>query len=179
MKKWSAFIGLLCFVSLFLLGPYFASAQPARNPERVPRFLGGEFLNLTPEQKAKLEELRKAKQEERKAFVEQMQKYRTELRDLMKDPQANEKKINSLIDEMFKLRAAQMKNSIKHREQVRKVFTPEQLEKMRDLRAWRGAWIGPRMGMLGRRGGWGPGWRRPPFWEGRRLGRPLPPWWIW
>ncbi len=172
-------MALIFFAGLFLFGAYLASGQPARDLERRPRLLAGEFLNLTPEQKAKIEELRKSRQHERKAFADQMQKYRTELRDLMKDPQANEKKINGLIDEMFKLRATQMKNAIKHREQVNKVFTPEQLEKMKKFRPRMGALRGPRMGAFGPRRGFGRGWHRPPFWTGPAFRRPLRPWWIW
>jgi len=181
MKKWSVLTGLSLLAAFLLFGSYSASAQPARDPEWRPRLLAGEFLNLTPEQKAKLEEFRKARREERKVFAEQMEKLHSELRELRKDPQANEKKINGLIDEIFKLRATQMKNAIKHGEEIKKIFTPEQLEKMKNFRERMMAWRGWRMGAFGRRGGWGPAWgpggRVRPFWGRDRFPRPLWRWW--
>lgn len=181
MKKWPALTSL-SFLALFVLfSPFLASGQPARDPAWKPRFLASEFLNLTPEQKAKLEEFRKARMEERKAFAEQMDKLHSELRELRKDPQANEKKINALIDEIFKLRATQMKNAIKHGEEMKKIFTPEQLEKMKSFRDRMMAWRDRRTGAFGRRGGWGPawgpGWRMRPFWGRDRFPRPLWRWW--
>jgi hypothetical protein len=70
-----------------------------------------------------------------KAFQEKMKKMRSELRELMKDPKADEKKIDGLIDEMSKLRAMQFKSSVKQRKEIRKIFTPEQLEKMDKFKA--------------------------------------------
>jgi Spy/CpxP family protein refolding chaperone len=150
----------------------------------------GEALNLTPEQQKKLQEFREAHMKDRQAFRDQMMKMREDMRDLMKDPKANGAKIDGLIDQMFKMRADQAKSALKSMEALKSIFTPEQLEKMKEMRgpfrggpgfAGRGRFgfagpgmMGPRMGMgrmMGRRGG---RWMDRPgmFWR-------LPFWWRW
>jgi Spy/CpxP family protein refolding chaperone len=94
-----------------------------------------EILNLTPEQEAKFEEFRKVHQEEREAFQDQMRKMRLELRDLIKDPKADRNRIDGLIDEMSRLRADHLKARIHHRDEIRKVLTPEQLEKLEKFKS--------------------------------------------
>lgn len=179
MKKSQVFIGLVALTLIFTLGSNLATAQPAQTRPGMRGFFAEKFLDLTPEQKAKLEELRKARQEERTAFAEKMQKLRADLRELMKDPQANEKKIHGLIDEMFQMRATQMKSSIRHRQEVEKVFTPEQLEKMKDLRARMTAFRRGRMSAFGPGPGWGSGWGRRPGWRSPGFSRPFWPRWRW
>lgn len=134
MKRSPMLLGLIFLAALIAFGSSLASGQPARDPERTLRPLWEDYLELTPDQKAKLEEFRKARQEERQAFLDQMGKFRADLRELRKDPQANEKKIDALIDEMFKLRAGRLKSSFKHQAEVKKIFTPEQQEKLAKLR---------------------------------------------
>ncbi len=169
MKPKTIFLGALAGFAMCAF--VFSSLQAQQDqppPARENR------LNLTAEQKTKLEEFRKARREERTAFLDQMRKLRAELRDLMKDPQANEKKIDGLIDEMSRLRAARMKSDLKNSIEMKKIFTPEQLEKMKDFRMR----MGPRRGMRpGRRGwrqwrmgprrdfDWGPGPMNRWFWD--------------
>ena len=154
--------------------PAEKQAQPAAPGERM-RMLGRDVLDLTPEQEKQLEEFRLARQNENKAFREQMQKLRTEYRELMKDPQANEAKLGGLIDQMSKMQADRMKAGLKNRGAWEKIFTPEQLEKVKQ---YRGAFMNRgRMGMrgqgqLGRFGMRGFGMLGP---MGPRLGRNLPP----
>lgn len=138
MKRYGMAASLFAVFLIFILFPSSATTQPLRRPGRMandfPLFLKN-VLNLTPEQEARLQEFRKARQEEMKAFQEKMKKMRSELRELMKDPKADEKKIDGLIDEMSKLRAMQFKSSVKQRKEIRKIFTPEQLEKMDKFKA--------------------------------------------
>jgi Spy/CpxP family protein refolding chaperone len=108
-----------------------------------------EFLNLTPEQEAKLKDFQKARQEEQKAFREQMQKLRGELSPLLRDPKADEKKINGLIDQITKLNADRMKKAIANRNPLQKILTQEQLDKLKNMP---GRFIG-----LGRGFDFGPG----------------------
>ena len=65
------------------------SVSFAQNPPAKPGPGDGErlanFLSLTPEQQTKLDEIRKARQEEAKAFREEMGKLRPQLREAMKD----------------------------------------------------------------------------------------------
>lgn len=180
MKRYAVVTSIIIFFVLSSFLPALSQENPAQGqtaqdqPERRPgmRHPRGFFpeleksLNITPEQKAKLDDFRKARREERKASFEQMSKLRTDLRELMKDPQANEKKIDGLIDEMSKFRASHMKSAIKSSLEMKKIFTPEQLEKMKDFRTRMGSRMGMRRGRDGWRGwrmrphrgfGWGPG----------------------
>jgi Spy/CpxP family protein refolding chaperone len=168
MKKSPLLLGLIFLSSLIAFGPSVALGQPARNPERTIRPFWQDYLDLTPEQKAKLEEFRKVRQEERQAFFDQMGKLRADLKELRKDPQANEKKIDALIDEMFNLRAGRLKSSFKHQAEVKKIFTPEQQEKLARLKARIARLRGRGAGAFFGRGGGRLGMRQHPFW-GRAL----------
>jgi Spy/CpxP family protein refolding chaperone len=149
--------------------------------------MGREALNLTPDQEKKLQEFRDARMKDREAFRDQMMKMREDMRTLMKDPKANSAKIDGLIDQMFKMRADQAKSAFKDREALKSIFTPEQLEKMKEMRGafrggpgfagrgrfgFAGSGMGFRMGMGRMMGAWGgrgmgyPGmfWRHPFFW---------------
>lgn len=164
MKKSPLLVGLIFLAVLIAFGPSVALGQPARNPERTVRPFWEDYLDLTPDQKAKLEEFRKARQGEREAFLDQMGKLRADLRELRKDPQANEKKIDALIDEMFKLRAGRLKSSFKHLAEVKKIFTPEQQEKLARLRARMDRFRDRRPGAFFGRGGGRLGMRQLPSW---------------
>lgn len=163
--------------ALFLaavLAPAFLAAQEGQAPPagRRPaaKMAPREALGLTPEQEKSLEEFRKARREEGQAFREEMMKLRGEMRELAKDPAANEAKMNGLIDQMAKLGATRAKTALKNRGQLEKMFTPEQLEKLKTFRGrvmGRAGLAGPgRMGMgMGRMGMRGPGMGR---FQGRR-----------
>jgi Spy/CpxP family protein refolding chaperone len=141
-----------------------------------------DLLNVTPEQEKKIQEFRQARQKDRQAFRDEMTRMRGEMRDLMKDTKANAAKIDGLIDGMSKLRADREKIAVRTRGEWEKLFTPEQLEKMKK---YRGAFMG-RQGLaergrfgLGRPGmgrfmgmrGMGMGARRAWGWRMHRLGR--------
>jgi len=182
----------LTALALFFLGmavyPSLVHGQTSELPEED--FLdfapaSKDFLGLTPEQKAKLEEFRRLRREEQRAHFEEMRKLRQEMRELMLDPEANEKDILKLYDRMSGLRAEQFRNSLKNRNEFRKILTPEQLEMLDKLKrrmgerrnALRGRFLGPR-GMVGR-GPFPRQGRMSRFWgRGGRLGvRPLRHWW--
>ena len=178
-----------------ILAPAFITAQEAQAPPPAGKNPLGkmqprEALDLSPEQEKALETFRKARRGENRVFREEMMKLRGEMRELAKDPQANEAKINGLIDKTAQLRAERAKAAFKHRGEVEKIFTPEQLDKMRAFRARamdRPGMAGRgRMG-FGRMGFRGPGMGRfmgPGFGFGmRRMGRfgafphrPFPGW---
>jgi Spy/CpxP family protein refolding chaperone len=185
------------------LWPFQAGAQAQQAPQdkpqartqertRLRRDMIKDLFNITPEQEKKIQEFRQVRQKDGQAFREQMTKMRGEMRDLMKDTKANASKIDALIDGMSKLRADREKMAIRTRGEWEKLFTSEQLEKMKK---YRGAFMGrqglaergrlgfgrPGMGRfmamrsmgMGPRGAWGwrmhrPGrfWHRPFFWRG-------------
>ncbi len=151
-----------------VLIPLFVAAQQVKTPlpaanERPGRMLVREALGLTPDQEKALEEFRKTRMEESQAFREEMTKIHAEMRELAKDPKSNQAKIDVLIDKTAQLRAGREKAAFRNRAERDKIFTPEQLEKMKALResfAGRAGLAGPgRMGM-GRMGFRGPGMGR-------------------
>jgi Spy/CpxP family protein refolding chaperone len=135
-----------------VLFPFVAAAQEAQAPppprrERPAMMHAREALELTPEQEKALAEFHKARIEERRAFRDEMFKLRSEMRGLAQDPKANQAKLDALIDKTSKLRAGREKAAFRNRIERDKIFTPEQLEKMkvfrerlafRQERGWRG-----------------------------------------
>jgi Spy/CpxP family protein refolding chaperone len=159
MRKYFTVLTILGF--LFLSAGAFAQQPPAK-PEKPakpapaqqgPQANMKDFLQLTTEQEAKLKDMRKAGQEEQKAFRGQMQKLRGELAPLLKDPKADQNKINGLVDQIAKLGADRTKKVLANRNPLQKILTPEQLEKLKNAP--------PRMmgrgGMMGGMRGMGPG----------------------
>jgi Spy/CpxP family protein refolding chaperone len=92
------------------------------------------WLNLTPEQVTKLNDLRKAQAEEQRTFRQQLQKLRGEIGPLLKDPKADQAKINALVDQITKLAGDRIKKSLQNGKELEKIFTPEQFQKFRQLR---------------------------------------------
>lgn len=64
-----------------------------------------------------------------------MAKVRDEMRQLRQDPQASQAKIDALIDKRAGLMAAHEKDAFRARAERNKIFSPEQLEKLRTMRA--------------------------------------------
>ena len=157
--------------------------QPQQRPERPWMGRLAKELNLTPEQQKTLEEMRKARLEEFKTSRGQIVKARQQLREFMKDPKANEAKLDGLFDQISKARADQAKAALKSRLEWQKVFTAEQLEKMKAFRAQFESRLGGRFGFAGRGGfGRGFGFRHPGMGPFMRFHRPLWPmfhsWWL-
>jgi len=59
---------------------------------------------------------------------------RLELNKLKQDSGANSGETEKIQDEIFNLRIEQMKNAYMHQKEIKKIFTPEQLEKVSALR---------------------------------------------
>jgi Spy/CpxP family protein refolding chaperone len=173
------------------LWPFQAGAQAQQAPQDKPqvqekahprRDMVRDLLAISPEQEKKIQEFRQGRQKDGQAFRDEMTKMRGEMRDLMKDTKANVARIDGLIDQRSKLRADREKLAVRTRGEWEKLFTPEQLEKMKK---YRGAFMGRQglaeggrfglgrpgmgrfMGMrgmgMGARGAWG--------WRMHRLGR--------
>lgn len=134
MKKYVLFMTLILFFLSFTIFPLNAQGQEAKKPEKkVSRDHPsgwGDFLDLAPEQKSKLEEFRKKHQEDKKESMKNMRAVRKELRELMLDPEANEKKILGIHDQLAKLRSNCFKKFVQHRKEIKKILTPEQWEKL-------------------------------------------------
>ncbi|MGB8952282.1 MAG: Spy/CpxP family protein refolding chaperone [Candidatus Aminicenantales bacterium] len=136
MKKY--FVPLV-FVTGVLFLALSVAAQPQTDPKAPKpapkdRVALKEYLQLSPEQEAKLAEFRKVRAEERNAAREQMAKIRSELRTLLRDSKADQSKVDGLIDQLSQLQANRFKTMLQHRKEWEKILTPEQLDKLKDLR---------------------------------------------
>ena len=159
MKRLVKLTALALFFMSVTVYPPLVQGQTPESPEGDVmdyETASDDVLGLTPEQKAKLEEFRKARREEQRAHLEKIRKLRQEMKDLMENPESNEKGILDLYEQMSRLQAERFRASLRGRSEFRKIMTPEQLEKLDKLKsrmrerrkAIRGRFFGPR-GMMG------------------------------
>ena len=168
MKKLYVAIGLLALMAVatvsLAVGPGTdagtAPGQAAGEPgwQRGPGsgFHGGHGrwasdLNLTKEQQDMLTALRRRQWEEIKPLRNQMYQKRQEMRGLYTNPATDDATIIAKQQEMSALQQ-QMQDRMGHfRLEQRKIFTPEQLSKLKEMPYGRGR---------GACGGYGRGWGR-------------------
>ena len=175
MKKQIIFLTLMAVALSFILFAPSLQGQEKKAEKEVSKGsplppMG--FLDLSPEQKAKLEEFRKMRQEERKKFLENIEPLGQKLEGLIRDPNSEAKEVDALIDQISKLRSTHLKRVIQQRRELRKIFTPEQLKKLEKFRGFarerflgrRGFFLGPRHSFW-RRGGRFRGWLFRNWWR--------------
>ena len=107
-----------------------------RNQPRAP--LG--IVDLTDEQKEQLASLQEKHRDLQQQFMEKTLDLRTKLNELREDVSVNAKEIESIQDELFNLKIEQMKMNYSHQKEIKKVYTPDQQEKLSVWSAgvWRG-----------------------------------------
>jgi Spy/CpxP family protein refolding chaperone len=168
MKKFYVAIGLLALVTLatagFAFGPgadaVTGPGQAGGGPgwQRGPGagFHGGygrwaSDLNLTKEQQDQLSTLRKRQWEEVKPLRDEMFQKRKEMRDLYTDPATVDATIIAKQKDLSALQQQMQDRMVQFRLEQRKIFTPEQLSKLKDMPYGHGR---------GHCGGYGKGWGR-------------------
>jgi Spy/CpxP family protein refolding chaperone len=168
MKKFYVAIGLLALVALatasLAVGPGtdagFGPGQAGGGPgwQRGPGagFHGGygrwaSDLNLTKEQQDELSTLRKRQWEEVKPLRDQMFQKRKEMRDLYTNPGADDATILAKQRDLNVLQQQMQDRMVQFKLDQRKIFTPEQLSKLKDMPYGHGR---------GACGGYGKGWGR-------------------
>lgn len=157
MKK---VIAGLVLLSLAVLGVTYVSAQgpgfgPGPRGMRAHESWGpGKDLNLTPEQKAKFQELRRKVDGETAQLKGTILTKRLELQSLWSDPKADPKAITDKEKELRNLQNQMKDKMVQFKLEARQFLTPEQIS---DFGPGRGMGRGPgRGGMMGGRG-MGPG----------------------
>ena len=169
---------ILAIAGMLLLGVgAFAQQQPPAKPQKpAPQGQTGDkpqgrpdpmarladYLKLTPEQIQKIKDVQKTRQDQQKAFRDQMQKLRGDLRPLLRDEKADPAKANGLIDQIAKLGADRAKQVLAGRGGLQKVLTPEQADKLKNAppamrQRLMNFFRGQGMGQMGRGQGMGPG----------------------
>lgn len=147
-------MGLLLSVPVFAFGPGYGSGQGRGFGYHQEAGLWR--LNLTDEQKTKIEALQIAQQKEVRPIREKMFDKSVELRRLWLQANPDRDKILVLQKEVRTLRDQIEDRSTVLRLEIRKLLTPEQQEKLAGAGWGRGMGFGPRGGMRGP-GGYGPG----------------------
>jgi Spy/CpxP family protein refolding chaperone len=158
MKKAIIALGL---VMVMFFGVSYVSAQEQGDPPRHGSMHGekswgqGKRLNLTPEQKAKFQELRRKFVVENAQLIGAVVAKRLELKSLWTDPKADSKTILAKERELRDLKNRMKDKVIQYRLEARNSLTPEQIGKL------------GMMGRMGRRGMMGHGWGmgRPGMWQ--------------
>ena len=114
------------------MGEGFA-ADPIARMVSNPRF--AEKLNLTEEQKTKLEELNKTQREKGKINRAKMGEAMKRQMALMTAEKIDESKVMASIDEVFALRCDMAKDQVKRVIAVKNILTPEQIKKANEIKA--------------------------------------------
>ena len=109
------------------------AADPIARMVSNPRF--AEKLNLTEEQKTKLEELNKTQREGIKEKRTKMSEVMKRQMDLMNAEKIDESKVMASIDEVFALRCAMAKDQVKRVIAVKNILTAEQIKKANEIKA--------------------------------------------
>ncbi|MFZ2417026.1 MAG: Spy/CpxP family protein refolding chaperone [Smithellaceae bacterium] len=145
-------VGLLLTSQAFAWGPGFGKGRGYGSC----RDAGLERLNLTDEQKVKIEALQDANFKATKPTREKIFDKSVELRRLWLQANPDKNKISDAQKELRTLRNEMEDKTTALQLEVRKVLTPEQNEKLANSRWGRGPGFGPRGGMRGP-GEFGPG----------------------
>ena len=137
MKIKNILLGAL--LAVFLAGTAFAGEPKDGNrPERFPRFhermekkVNEMFdkLNLTAEQKSKIEENRKNNREQRKALMEKMRTLREAMKSELMKADLNMEQLKSVHAQIKALQSTMADNRLESILAVRKILTPEQFSK--------------------------------------------------
>jgi Spy/CpxP family protein refolding chaperone len=144
-------VGLLFTAQVFAWGP---GSGPGRGSGYGNyREAGLERLNLTDEQKTRIEALQTFTEKEVRPIREKMFDKSVELRRLWLQANPDKDKINTAQKEIRTLRDGMQDKATAMRLEIRKVLTPEQQEKLANSGWGRGMGYGPRGGMRGSGGG--------------------------
>jgi len=128
----------LSLITVLVLGMTYVYAQtPAQGPGHGPGWKGergwesgnpGRFSNVTPEQKAKFQELRRKFNEETAQLRGALVTKRIELQSLWTNPNADPKAIVDKEKELRDLQNQMKDKALQVRLEARKFLTPEQIQ---------------------------------------------------
>jgi len=124
------------FLAALLVAAFVAGSVWAQNPPAPGPMPGGarqefarplmEKLNLTDEQRKTMQEMRLKHQKELIPIQGKLKEKRLDLKAEMMADEPNQSKINSIVDEIGKLRTELQKKQIAHRLAIRNILTDEQ-----------------------------------------------------
>ena len=137
LNKYSIFT---IIITLFMFASLQAQPQtnvPPKKQHKEMRHMGfwGQ-LNLTPEQKIKIDELSSAHQKSLIDMKADLEKLRIDKKDLIKKGDFNRKAFTDLEEQMMKLQNKIHMAGLNHKLDVVALLTPEQKEKVKNLKFW-------------------------------------------
>ena len=151
MKK-LVLVAMVVAMGVLMTVPAFAfGSREGRGEGYCGNYLSWK-LNLTDEQKTKIEVLQTAHLKEVRPLQEKMSDKSVELRKEWLKANPDKDKINAAQKEIRTLRDNIEDKGTVFKLEIRKVLTPEQNEKMANSRWGRGSGFGPRGGMRGHHG---------------------------
>jgi Spy/CpxP family protein refolding chaperone len=142
-------LGVLLTVPAFAAGPGGCPGNGPGGDRDYHRDKIFKKLNLTDEQKTKIEALQTAHQKEVRPLREKMFDKSVELRRLWLQANPDKDKITAAQKELRTLRDKKEDKATTLRFEIRKVLTPEQSEKLANSHWGRGPGFEPRGGMRG------------------------------
>ena len=125
----------LCMIFALQAQPQQAGAPPLRHKQIGNRGFWGQ-LNLTPDQKTKVAELGSNHEKAMIDLKADLEKLSIDKKDLIKKGDFDRKAITDLEEKMIKLQNKIHMASLNHRLDVVALLTPEQKEKVKNLRFW-------------------------------------------
>jgi Spy/CpxP family protein refolding chaperone len=128
MKK----ILLIIFLLGFSILNSFIFSQELKIPHNLPPEEVLKDLNLTKEQKEKIETIRRKIEKENIALRAELKIKKIELKEMLDDSTIKEKEIFKKIEEIGEIEKKILKNRISGILELRKVLTPEQIEKLKE-----------------------------------------------
>jgi Spy/CpxP family protein refolding chaperone len=136
-------------VGLLLTSQAFAWGPGSGRGNGYCRDAGLERLNLTDDQKGKIEVMRSAHEKASKPLREKIYDKAVELRRLWLQASPDKDKITAAQKEIRVMRDDLQDKATALRLEIRKVLTPEQNEKLANMHWGKGPGFGPRGGMRG------------------------------
>ena len=125
MKRYILFA--LIFAVLLNLQLLYAQPRDKDGPPRGDRM--GKMLNLSDEQKSKIEDLRLNFEKEKLPLQSKMHELKNNLKLEMTKDNFDEKKVDQILGQMASLRTEMQKKRINHMRSVRNLLTAEQKKK--------------------------------------------------
>jgi Spy/CpxP family protein refolding chaperone len=113
------------FVAIFLFAATFSGAFAGSQKDSTRRHKQ-DILNLSPDQKSKMKELRTQMNKETIQLRNQIREKHARLLTLEMADKADLTAINTAIDEIQALKTKMMKLQAAHKQEIRKLLTPEQ-----------------------------------------------------
>jgi len=129
---------LAAAVAIAAIGVSVAVAQPGKGVRQHPRVPRMEALDLTAEQKDKLQDLRTEQAKAMARLQADVKVARIELQELLRDRSSTQSSVKKAVQKASAAQAKTMESNALHRLAVNQVLTDEQIEKMQELRGPRG-----------------------------------------